>query len=118
MSRYIAVAVDKKEGVANLSSRFGASHYYLIVNPDTGEIVQEMPNTPDGFPKPLGTKEALKLKSCDVGKVISHQFGDMAYCMLDDQDIETWIVDEDLNPTEAVNQFAAGTLIKYRQITV
>ena len=119
MSNRIAIAVDKKEGMgARLSRRFGFAHNYVIVDTDTGEVVSEMENEPTHFASQIGTKEALHLKNNQVRKVVSKDYGSMAYSMLDDLNIETWIMEEDDTANEAVKKLLSGELIANRKIVV
>jgi predicted Fe-Mo cluster-binding NifX family protein len=119
MTSRIAIAVDKKEGMgSHLSSRFGYAHNYIIVDQETGNIVSEMENEPAHFSSQIGTKEAFHLKSNRVAKVISKDYGSMAYSMLDDLNIETWIMEGDETATEAMKKLFSGELLAYRKIVV
>lgn len=118
MSRRIAIAVDKDGDIARISPSFGESHTYLIVDPDTGEIIQEKGNQPELRTHPQGIKEAMALKSSNVEKVISHEYGPWAYAFLDDQNIETLLVDSDVSPDDALTLLRYGVLRKYYQVTV
>jgi predicted Fe-Mo cluster-binding NifX family protein len=119
MPSRIAIAVDKKEGMgSHLSRRFGSAHNYIIVDQETGNIISEMDNEPTHFSSPIGTKEALHLKNNQVQKVISKDYGAMAYSMLDDLNIETWIMEGDDTATEAVKKLLSGELLANRKIVV
>ncbi|MCP4199379.1 MAG: hypothetical protein GY762_19715 [Proteobacteria bacterium] len=119
MPNRIAIAVDKKEGMGSrLSRRFGHAHNYVIVDQETGHVVSEMENEPTHFSSQIGTKEALHLKNNLVKKVISKDYGPTAYSMLDDLNIETWIMEEDDTATEAVKKLLSGELIANRKIVV
>jgi predicted Fe-Mo cluster-binding NifX family protein len=119
MPSRIAIAVDKKEGMGSrLSRRFGYAHNYIIVDQETGIVVSEMENEPTHFSSQIGTKEALHLKNNQVAKVISKDYGSMAYAMLDDLNIETWILEGDETATEAVRKLLSGELIANRKIVV
>jgi predicted Fe-Mo cluster-binding NifX family protein len=50
--------------------------------------------------------------------VISKDYGSMAYSMLDDLNIETWVMEGDETATEAVKKLFSGELIAYRKIVV
>ena len=119
MSNRIAIAVDKKEGMgARLSRRFGFAHNYIIVDPETGNVVSEMENEPTQVSSQIGTKEALRLKNNQVKRVVSKDYGSMAYSMLDDLNIETWIMEEDDSANEAVRKLLSGELIANKKIVV
>ncbi len=119
MPNRIAIAVDKKEGMGSrLSRRFGHAHNYVIVDSESGDIVFEMDNEPTHFSSPIGTKEAFHLKRHQVERVISKEYGSMAYAMLDDLNIETWIMEGDETATEAVKKLLSGELIANRKIVV
>jgi predicted Fe-Mo cluster-binding NifX family protein len=119
MSNRIAIAVEKKEGMGSpLSSRFGFAHTFIIVDSETGNIVSEMENEPTHFYSPIGTREALHLKNNRVEKVISRNYGSMAYAMLDDLNIETLLVEDENTATDAVKKLFSGSLIAKRNIVV
>ena len=119
MSDRIAIAVEKKEGMgARLSRRFEYAHNYIIVDPETGNVVSEIENEPSHVSSQIGTKEALRLKNNQVRKVVSKDYGSMAYAMLDGLNIETLIMEEDDTATEAVRKLLSGELIVNRKIVV
>jgi predicted Fe-Mo cluster-binding NifX family protein len=119
MPNRIAIAVEKKEGMGSrLSRRFGFARNYVIVDSETGHIVSEMDNEPTHFSSQIGTREALHLKNNQVQKVISKEYGSTAYSMLDDLNIETWIMEEDETATEAVRKLLSGELVANRKIVV
>jgi predicted Fe-Mo cluster-binding NifX family protein len=110
----IAISVTHEgEGMdALMDGRFGRAEAFLLVDRQTGEVVETIDNASVGASHGAGTAAANTMKSGGVEAVISGRFGPKAFDALRALGIETWVAPPGLTAGEALRLLDEGNLEK------
>jgi predicted Fe-Mo cluster-binding NifX family protein len=95
---------------AVMDSRFGRAEAFLVVERDSGEVVETIGNECVGSSRGAGIAAANTMKSIGVGTVISGRFGPKAFDALQALGIETWVAPPGITAGEALRLFDDGDL--------
>jgi predicted Fe-Mo cluster-binding NifX family protein len=108
----IAISVTRDgEGMhALMDGRFGRAAAFLIVDRETGEVVETIDNASAGASHGAGIAAANTMKSAEVEAVISGRFGPKAFDALRALEIETWVAPSGITAGEALRMFDNGGL--------
>jgi predicted Fe-Mo cluster-binding NifX family protein len=108
----IAISVTREaEGMeAPMDGRFGRAEAFLVVDRDTGELVEKIDNVSAGASHGAGTAAANTMKSEGVDAVISGRFGPKAFDALQALGIETWVAPAGITAGEALRMLDKGDL--------
>ena len=110
MCTRVAIAVERKEGFESpVDPRFGRANAFVIVDTDTGELIDEFDNEHSDTIRDAGIETALALSDNIVDAVISGGFGRNAYLKLSELGIEMWIA-PDITTREAMYWLDSGIL--------
>ncbi len=99
----IAISVTRQgEGMdAVMDGRFGRAEAFLVVDSETGEVVDTIDNAAVGASHGAGTSAANTMKLAGVEAVISGRFGPKAFDALRALGIETWVAPSGITAGEA-----------------
>jgi predicted Fe-Mo cluster-binding NifX family protein len=108
----IAISVTHEgEGMDTLmDGRFGRAEAFLVVDRESGEVVETIENTSVGASHGAGTAAANTMKSGGVEAVISGRFGPKAFDALRALGIETWVAPPGITVGQALRMLAEGDL--------
>jgi predicted Fe-Mo cluster-binding NifX family protein len=108
----IAISVTREgEGMqALMDGRFGRAEAFLVVDRETGEVVETVKNASVGASHGAGTAAANTMRSEGVDAVISGRFGPKAFDALQALGIETWVAPPGLTAGEALRMLDKGDL--------
>ena len=95
---------------AIMDGRFGRAEAFLIVNRETGEVVDTIDNSSLNAAHGAGTSAASTMKSRGVSAVISGRFGPKAFDALHALGIETWVAPPGIRAEEALAKLKANAL--------
>jgi predicted Fe-Mo cluster-binding NifX family protein len=113
LSKIAITVLREGEGLlALLDGRFGRAFAFLIVDTDSGEVVETIENTGAAAAHGAGTGAAGLVRSAGVQAVISGRFGPKAFEALQALKIETWIAPTGITAGEALKRFREGKLEK------
>ena len=100
----IAVSVTRQgEGTdALMDGRFGRAEAFLVVERESGEVVETIDNVSVGASHGAGIAAANTMKSGGVEAVISGRFGPKAFDALRALGIETWVAPSGISAGEAL----------------
>jgi predicted Fe-Mo cluster-binding NifX family protein len=102
MSRIgISVTRDGEGMHAVMDSRFGRAEAFLVVERESGEVVETIGNASVGSSHGAGIAAANTMKSIGVDAVISGRFGPKAFDALRALGIETWVAPSGITAGEA-----------------
>lgn len=111
MSRIAISIVRTDEGLSALmDDRFGRAETFLVVDGDTGEVLEIIDNACVNASRGAGTAAANMLRSAGVDAVISGRFGPKAFDALRALGIEAWIAPSGITAGEAVRLLQDGVL--------
>lgn len=111
MSNSVAISVRRKDGLDSaVDPRFGRAPAFIIVDPDTYEVVAEFDNAFAAEVLGAGTAVAAEMSRFGVRAVISGSFGPKAYQALNKFGVEMWLSPGDITAAEAFERFVSGTL--------
>ena len=110
----IAISVTHEgEGMgALMDGRFGRAEAFLVVDRESGEVVETIDNASVGASHGAGIAAANTMKSEGVEAVISGRFGPKAFDALRALGIETWVAPPGITAGEALRMFDEGDLEK------
>ena len=99
----IAISVTHEgEGMdALMDGRFGRAEAFLVVERESGEVVETIGNESVGSSHGAGIAAANTMKSVGVDAVISGRFGPKAFDALRALGIETWVAPAGITAGEA-----------------
>ena len=99
----IAISVTRDgEGMqAVMDGRFGRAEAFLVLERETGEVVETIGNASVGSSHGAGIAAANTMKSVGVEAVISGRFGPKAFDALQALGIETWVAPSGITAGEA-----------------
>ena len=100
----IAISVTRDgEGMhAVMDGRFGRAEAFLVVERESGEVVETIDNASVGASHGAGTSAANMMKLAGVEAVISGRFGPKAFDALRALGIETWVAPSGITAGEAL----------------
>jgi predicted Fe-Mo cluster-binding NifX family protein len=108
------VAISIRRGgkglFAPMDDRFGRAEAFLVVERETGEVIEIIDNASAEASHGAGTGAANILKSAGVDAAISGRFGPKAFNALRALEIETWIAPSAITAGEALRMLADGGL--------
>ena len=110
----IAISVTHEgEGMdALMDGRFGRAEAFLMVDRESGEVVETIDNASVAASHGAGTAAANTMRSGGVEAVISGRFGPKAFDALRALGIETWVAPPGITAGEALRMFDEGNLEK------
>ena len=108
----IAISVTHEgEGMdALMDARFGRAEAFLVVDRESGEVVETIDNASVGASHGAGTAAANTMKSEGIEAVISGRFGPKAFDALRALGIETWVAPPGITAGEALRLLDEGEL--------
>lgn len=108
----IAISVTREgEGThALMDGRFGRAEAFLVVDRETGEVVETIDNVSVGASYGAGTAAANTMRSEGVEAVISGRFGPKAFDALRALGIEAWVAPSGITAGEALRRLDDGDL--------
>jgi predicted Fe-Mo cluster-binding NifX family protein len=108
----IAISVTRDgEGMrAVMDGRFGRAEAFLVVERESGEVVETIDNASAGASHGAGIAAANTMKSGGVEAVISGRFGPKAFDALRALGIETWVAPSGISAGEALRMLDDGGL--------
>ena len=95
---------------AQMDQRFGRAERFLVVDADTGEVLDDLSNQTASAAHGAGTGSASLMKEQAVSGVISGRYGPKAFETLQALGIDAWIAPPGLTAGGALDAFRAGTL--------
>ena len=100
----IAISVTRDgEGMhAVMDGRFGRAEAFLVVERESGEVVETIDNASVGASHGAGTSAANMMKLAGVEAVISGRFGPKAFDALRALGIETWVAPSGITAGDAL----------------
>ena len=100
----IAISVTRDgEGMhAVMDGRFGRAEAFLVVERESGEVVETIDNASVGASHGAGTSAANTMKLAGVEAVISGRFGPKAFDALRALGIETWVAPSGITAGDAL----------------
>lgn len=112
MSRVgITILRGERQGLdATMDERFGRAQAFLVVDAETGEVIDTIENPSVTAERGAGTGAASLMKSAGIDAVISGRFGPKALDALQALGIETWIAAGGVNAGQALTKFQEGGL--------
>jgi predicted Fe-Mo cluster-binding NifX family protein len=111
MERIAVSIVPNDESSSNLmDDRFGRAEAFLLVDGETGEVVETIQNTSVRFSHGAGTGAANALKSAGVNAVIAVRFDFNAVAALRALGIEAWVAPPAITAGEALRLLEDGAL--------
>jgi predicted Fe-Mo cluster-binding NifX family protein len=112
MSRVgITILRGERQGLdATMDERFGRAQAFLVVDGETGEVIETIDNPSATAERGAGTGAASLMKSAGIDAVISGRFGPKALDALQALGIETWIAGAAISAEQALTLFRAGGL--------
>jgi predicted Fe-Mo cluster-binding NifX family protein len=111
MNRIAISVTHEGEGLgALMDARFGRAEAFLVVDRETGEVVENIDNASVGASHGAGTAAANAMRSGGVEAVISGRFGPKAFDALRALGIETWVAPPGITAGEALHLFDEGDL--------
>ena len=111
MSQRVAITIQSRNGLQSLlDPRFGRAPAFLIVDPDSRDIIAELDNESADLAHGAGTGSAATMSAHDVKIVISGRFGPKAEQAFSQLGIEMRIAPADLTAEQVLDMLAAGTL--------
>ena len=110
----IAISVTRGgEGMnALMDGRFGRAEAFLVLERETGEVVEMIGNESVGSSHGAGIAAANTMKSVGVEAVISGRFGPKAFDALQALGIETWVAPSGISAGKALRMLDDGNLEK------
>lgn len=110
----IAISVTHEgEGMdALMDGRFGRAEAFLMVDRESGEVVETIDNASVSASHGAGTAAANTMRSGGVEAVISGRFGPKAFDALRALGIEIWVAPPGITAREALRMFDEGNLEK------
>jgi predicted Fe-Mo cluster-binding NifX family protein len=111
MSEKIAITTLTNDGLQSaLDPRFGRAAFFLIVDTDTGEIIEEISNQSAAAAHGAGTGSSALMMTKEVKGVISGSFGPKAFEALKQMNIKMWSAPEGITAQKALESLKQGTL--------
>jgi predicted Fe-Mo cluster-binding NifX family protein len=106
----ISVTRDREGMQAVMDGRFGRAEAFLVVERESGEVVETIDNESVSASHGAGTAAANTMKSAGVEAVISGRFGPKAFDALRALGIETWVAPPGITAGEAMRMLDNGGL--------
>jgi predicted Fe-Mo cluster-binding NifX family protein len=106
----ISVVRDRESLHSVMDHRFGRAEAFLIVDSETGELIEIIDNASANASHGAGTSSANIMRSAGVETVISGRFGPKALDALQALGIETWIAPPGVTAREALGMLQDGGL--------
>ena len=112
MGGRVAITVTRQgEGMqALMDSRFGRAEAFLVVDRETGKVVETIENASVAASHGAGTAAANTMRSGGIQVVISGRFGPKAFDALRALGIETWVAPPGITAGEALRMLEDGGL--------
>ena len=112
MGGRVAITVTRQgEGMqALMDSRFGRAEAFLVVDRETGKVVETIENASVAASHGAGTAAANTMRSGGIQVVISGRFGPKAFDALRTLGIETWVAPPGITAGEALRMLEDGGL--------
>lgn len=111
MTTRIAITSKRLDGLdAPLDPVFGRAAAFVIVESDTGIVLEQIENALAAESQGAGTGVAAFMAGKNVGAVISGRFGPKAYQALSALGIEMWNAPEGITVGEALRRFYRNEL--------
>lgn len=93
-----------------MDERFGRAERFLLVDRESGEVIETVDNTAANEAHGAGTSAASLMRDRGVTAVLSGRFGPKAFQALQGLGIETWLVPPSVTARQALERLASGTL--------
>jgi predicted Fe-Mo cluster-binding NifX family protein len=106
------IAISVTHEGEGMDARFGRAEAFLVVERETGEVVETIDNASVGASHGAGTAAASLMKSAGVNAVISGRYGPRAFDALRALGIETWVAPPGITAGEALRLLDEGDLEK------
>jgi len=108
----IAISIRRggKDLFASMDDRFGRAEAFLVVERETGEVIEIIDNPSVESARGAGTGAANVLNSAGVDAAISGRFGPKAFDALRTLGIETWTAPFAITAGDAFRMLADGGL--------
>jgi predicted Fe-Mo cluster-binding NifX family protein len=111
MSRIAISVTHAGQGMdALMDGRFGRAEAFLVVDRESGEVVETIDNASVGASHGAGTAAANTMRSEGVEAVISGRFGPKAFDALRALGIATWVAPPGITAGEALHLLDEGDL--------
>lgn len=106
----ITVRTDKEGLDATMDERFGRAERFLLVDAQSGEVIELLPNESASEAHGAGIASAAAMGKHNVKAVISGRFGPKAFQALKGMDIEPWMAPYGISAKRAFELYGEGKL--------
>jgi predicted Fe-Mo cluster-binding NifX family protein len=111
MCKVVITIAKRGEGLAApMDDRFGRAPRFLIVERDSGEVLETAPNPGLDAARGAGTGAAARVQQLGVDAAVSGTFGPNAVEALEAMGIQAWLAPAGLTAGQALEKLREGDL--------
>jgi predicted Fe-Mo cluster-binding NifX family protein len=109
----VAIAASSDGGLAaTVDPRFGRAPFFIIVDPQSGEVLETVPNNAAEAAHGAGTGAAALMRERGVDGVVAGRIGPKALEVLQAMQVTLWTLNDEITVEQALERLRSGELAR------